>query len=123
LAVDTSALLAIQFEEAKKSWVLECLRSSETEPKMSVINLTETSILIRSRRLATYARVLEDILGLVRIVAPTLSQAELAAEARLRFPLNLGDCFAYALAKSVNEPILTLDADFRKTDARVLHPS
>jgi ribonuclease VapC len=30
--------------------------------------------------------------------------------------LNLGDCFAYALAKSLGEPLLCKGDDFRETD-------
>lgn len=38
------------------------------------------------------------------------------------FPLKLGDCFAYALAKTENCPLLTLDRDFRATDIAALLP-
>jgi len=58
----------------------------------------------------------------IRIVCPTRRQAEMAAAARLRFPLNLGDCFAYALAMDEDCPLLTLDKDFRSTDIRVVLP-
>jgi ribonuclease VapC len=30
--------------------------------------------------------------------------------------LNYGDCFSYALAKALNEPLLFKGDDFRKTD-------
>jgi ribonuclease VapC len=30
--------------------------------------------------------------------------------------LNFGDCFAYALAKDMNEPLLFKGEDFRRTD-------
>ena len=46
----------------------------------------------------------------------------MAAAARLRYPFNLGDCFAYALAKEQNEPLLTLDRDFRRADIPVILP-
>jgi uncharacterized protein with PIN domain len=46
----------------------------------------------------------------------------LAAAARLKFPLNLGDCFAYALSAIENQPILTLDEDFRRCDRPLLIP-
>ncbi|MDX2178014.1 MAG: type II toxin-antitoxin system VapC family toxin [Bryobacteraceae bacterium] len=122
MVVDTSAILAVQFDEALSPWVVGRLRASETEPRMSVVNLTEAFILIRSRRLADYGELVADILRLVRVEPPTLAQAEVAALARLRYPLNLGDCFAYALAKETDEPLLTLDSDFRSTDIRVISP-
>lgn len=50
-------------------------------------------------------------------------QSVLAAEAFIRFgkgrhsaKLNLGDCFSYALAKSLNAPLLYKGEDFAKTD-------
>ena len=53
---------------------------------------------------------------------PTESHAEIAARARLRYPLNLGDCFAYALAKDEDQALLTLDRDFRRSDLKVILP-
>jgi len=32
--------------------------------------------------------------------------------------LNLGDCFSYAAAKTLNAPLLYVGADFAKTDIR-----
>jgi uncharacterized protein with PIN domain len=61
-------------------------------------------------------------LGL-RYVPPSVEQARVAAQARLRFPLNLGDCFAYALAVEEDTSILTLDTDFRAVDRPVILPS
>ena len=51
-------------------------------------------------------------------------QAQAAAEAFQRFgkgqghpaQLNLGDCAVYALAKTVNEPLLFVGDDFARTD-------
>lgn len=50
-------------------------------------------------------------------------QSVLAAEAFLRFgkgrhpaKLNLGDCFSYALAKSLQAPLLYKGEDFARTD-------
>jgi uncharacterized protein with PIN domain len=58
----------------------------------------------------------------IQFVPPTLEHARIAATARLKFPLNLGDCFVYALAATANEMILTLDDDFRKCNLPVLLP-
>ena len=40
----------------------------------------------------------------------------------MKYPLNLGDCFAYALAVTEKRAILTLDRDFTKTDVRSVVP-
>jgi ribonuclease VapC len=54
----------------------------------------------------------------------TEAQARIAREAYRDFGrgsghpagLNLGDCFAYALAKAANEPLLFKGNDFARTD-------
>ncbi len=58
------------------------------------------------------------------IIEPfTVEQAHIARQAFLDFGngrhpagLNFGDCFAYALAKAMREPLLFKGDDFRKTD-------
>jgi uncharacterized protein with PIN domain len=55
-------------------------------------------------------------------VPPSVEQARVAAAARLRYPLNLGDCFVYALAVEEQSSILTLDGDFRAVDCSVVTP-
>ena len=61
-------------------------------------------------------------LGL-ELVAVNVDQADLAVRAILAFgkgrhpaKLNLGDCFAYALAKSLDVPLLFKGEDFARTD-------
>jgi uncharacterized protein with PIN domain len=58
----------------------------------------------------------------IRFVPPDVQQARIAAEARLRYPLNLGDCFAYALPVVEDLPILAVDRDFRSTDRPAMSP-
>ena len=61
----------------------------------------------------------------MKLAAIDKEQTNLAIEAFRRFGkgrhrarLNLGDCFAYALAKSRSEPLLFKGDDFRHTDIR-----
>lgn len=90
---------------------------------MSTVNYAEALILIRDRQPQLFHEIREAIqASSIRLVAPTPEQAEIAAAARSRYPLNLGDCFAYALAKYEECPVLTLDRDFRRTDVRVVLP-
>ncbi|MGE3931835.1 MAG: type II toxin-antitoxin system VapC family toxin [Rhodospirillaceae bacterium] len=59
----------------------------------------------------------------IEALAPDRDVVRIVGEARHRLPLNFGDCFAYAHAKLLGVPLLTLDSDFLKTDlAAVLHP-
>ncbi len=60
----------------------------------------------------------------IRLIEVNLDQAQLAREAHRRYgkamgpsaQLNFGDCFAYALAKSLDAPLLFKGNDFSQTD-------
>ena len=123
MVVDTSILLAIFFNEKSGPWAADQLQQNRRDLQMSTVNYAEALILIQDRQPHLFAEIREAIeSSSIRLVAPTAGQAETAASARLRYPLNLGDCFAYALAKHESCPLLTLDADFRKTDVAVVRP-
>lgn len=62
----------------------------------------------------------------IEIEDVTVEQAHLARQAFLDFgrgrhpaKLNFGDCFAYALAKALGEPLLFKGTDFRQTDVQI----
>ena len=72
---------------------------------MSTVNYAEALILIEDRQPQLASEIRDAIaLSSIRLIPPTVEHAETAAAARLRYPLNLGDCFAYALAKSADCP-------------------
>jgi ribonuclease VapC len=62
----------------------------------------------------------------VAVEPVTLSQVVIARDAHRRFgrgsghpaKLNFGDCFAYALATELDEPLLFVGQDFIHTDVR-----
>ena len=90
---------------------------------MSTVNLAEVLIRLRDRQPTLFPELQQRLLSSgIRFIPPDHAQAVIAAEARLRFPLNLGDCFAYALARAEQCPILTLDEDFRGVDVAVVIP-
>jgi len=124
VVVDTSVVLAILFNEPAAAWAADQLEAHAGELRMSTVNLTECLIRLRDRQ-PHLAPVLEEQLleSGIRFVAPDVGQAQIAAEARLRFPLNLGDCFAYALARAEGCSVLSMDEDFRKLDIAVVLPS
>ena len=123
MVVDTSILLAILFNEKHGPWSADRLQKHYGDLQMSTVNYAETLILVQDRQPSLFQDIREAIeVSAIRLVAPDARQAELAASARLRYPLNLGDCFAYALAKQEDCPVLTLDRDFRKTDVPVILP-
>ena len=122
MVIDTSALLAILFQEEFGGWAKEQLRAS-AQLRMSVVNYAEALILVADRRVGATGEVRAALrASSIRLAPPTPGQAELVAIARLRYPLNLGDCFAYALAKEEDCPLLTLDRDFRNCDIEVVLP-
>jgi ribonuclease VapC len=119
VVVDTSALLALVLDEPHAPWVLQQLGKFKQATLMSTVNLAEALIIVRSRhKKAITAEAAERQLmaSELRYIPPSVEHARLAAIARHRYPLNLGDCFAYALSASENCPILTLDEDFQSCD-------
>ena len=124
MVVDTSVLLAILFNEEFGPSALDQLQSNGERLRMSTVNYAEALSLIEDRQPQMPRELLEAIASSsIRLVTPTPEHAEIAPSARLRYPLNLGDCFAYALAKCEDCPLLTLDRDFRTTDLAVILPN
>lgn len=123
LILDTSVLLALYFGEPQASWALDHMQKSRGLLSMSTVNLTETLIRLRDRQPVRFVELERQLLNSgIRFVPPDIEQARIAAEARLRFPLDLGDCFVYALARIESQAILTLDSDFRCLDVAVITP-
>jgi len=90
---------------------------------MSVVNYAELMILITDRQPRRSGEIRDALeASSIRLVPVTVEEAEIAAAARFRYPLNLGDCFAYALAKREDCALLTVDRDFRKCDIPVVLP-
>lgn len=126
MVVDTSALMAILLQEEDARTYADAIAGASTV--MSAASYVELTIVALSRGLRGRAE-LEATLAdaLIEIVPVTIDQAQLAADAYERYGkgrhpagLNFGDCFAYALARSRNEPLLFKGEDFALTD--VLRP-
>lgn len=123
MVVDTSVILAIFFNEKYSDWAVKQMNIHARELRMSTVNLTETLIHLQDRQPQLFTSLEDKLLyNGIRFVAPDVEQSRIAAAARIKFPLNLGDCFAYALASQEDCPILTLDKDFRVLNHEVIHP-
>jgi ribonuclease VapC len=127
MVVDTSAILAIIFEEQDADLFLGKLAKAKSR-QTSVVSYVEASMLMISRRGASAERELDLMLqdAEIIVVPVSLDQARLATTAfrhygKGRHPagLNFGDCFSYGLAKSCAEPLLFKGYDFAKTDIDV----
>lgn len=120
MVVDTSALLAVLFAEPQAQRLAQIL-STANQPMMSAVNYTECLIRVLDRA-PDAAETLELALAefALEVVPVDRVLASAAAQARLQYPVNLGDCFAYSLAKARGLPLLTLDSDFSKTDVQLV---
>lgn len=126
MIVDTSVIIAILRDEPDAAEISEVLERPQVR-RMSAVTYVEVAVVVDSNRNPVLSRRLDDLLRDLQIaVEPvTLNQARLAREAyrdfgkgRHRVGLNFGDCFAYALARSLNEPLLFKGNDFRHTDIK-----
>jgi len=124
MIVDTSAIIAILRDEPDARDLASALQEADIR-RISAATYVETAIVADSNRNALISSSLDSFLSrsLISIEPFTVEQARLAREAyrdfgkgRHRAGLNLGDCFAYALAKEKGEPLLFKGDDFRKTD-------
>lgn len=123
MVVDTSIILAIFFQEDHAEWAIEQMNTHSKSLRMSTVNLTETLIRLQDKQPQLFTKLEEKLLHSgIRFVPPDIEQSQIAAKARIKFPLNLGDCFVYALAIQENCPILTLDSDFRVLNHEIIYP-
>ena len=124
IVVDASALVAIGDEEPEADHFLEILE--RTVSCIAAVNYVETGlILIGRRRLATQEDLDDWLRGLGVKVTPDENLSSEALSAYLTYgrryhpaKLNLADCFAYALAKMLDAPLLYKGGDFSQTDIR-----
>ncbi len=131
MIVDASALVAILRDEPDGEDFRGLLAAADSS-RMSAATLLETAIVIDSTREPRLSRLLDEFLlrSGISIAPVTESQARIAREAYRDFGrgsghparLNFGDCFSYALAKDVDEPLLFKGDDFHHTDVRVAAP-
>ncbi|EJL24991.1 hypothetical protein PMI01_04567 [Caulobacter sp. AP07] len=127
MIVDTSALLAIALREPERdAFYVLMLRAKRR--RMSAASYVEAAEVYMRRMGAPIGISLlnRDIAQLrIEIVALTAEQAYAAVEARRTYgkgrhdaDLNYGDSFVYALAKSLDEPLLFKGNDFIHTDVK-----
>ena len=125
MIVDTSAVIAILRNEQDATSYAKAIADASIR-RISAANYVETAAVIDGSRDPVASRRFDDLLREARFVIEpvTESQARIAREAYRDFGrgsghaarLNLGDCFAYALAKVLDEPLLFKGDDFIHTD-------
>lgn len=127
IVVDTSALAAIVFKEPEREMFLSLLLA-EPRKAMSAASVVEAAhVYTKAYGPEIVSNGLDrdlQMLG-IEIVDVDRVQVRTAVEAAMTFGkgrhparLNLGDCFSYALAKSLKAPLLFKGGDFAHTDIR-----
>ena len=124
MVIDSSAVMAILRMEPTAVAVAHAL---DTDPVrlMAAPTRVEVGIVAEGRLGTEGARMVERFLrdGEVEVLPFDRRQADLAVDAWRRYGkgqhpagLNLGDCFSFAAARAVGEPLLCVGGDFPLTD-------
>ncbi|SFL94995.1 type II toxin-antitoxin system VapC family toxin [Methylobacterium pseudosasicola] len=120
--IDTSIFIAILLGEPDAAIHSQAIR---LYPKRVMAAATYLECAMVSSKKTTGRADLDDWLlrEMVAVVPVDHALAQIAADAFARFGkgrhpagLNFGDCFAYALARSLNAPLLFKGDDFARTD-------
>ena len=125
MIVDASAILAIILQEEDGARFSDAIAETAEPCAISPVNYLECCVRIDRLPDKAHASRIDEILQTmgVEIATVTPEQAVLARQAYQRFGkgrhparLNLGDCFAYALARSQGRKLLFKGDDFARTD-------
>ncbi|MCP4702742.1 MAG: type II toxin-antitoxin system VapC family toxin [Gammaproteobacteria bacterium] len=124
MVIDSSAIIAILEDEPEIDRIAEAIEN-DPDRFMSAVSLVESAIVIENRHGARGGGELDLLVKKVdiEIISVTPEQAILARQAHREYgkgrhpaKLNFGDCFSYALAKALQQPLLFKGDDFGKTD-------
>jgi ribonuclease VapC len=125
--VDTSALMAVLRSEPDASLFAEALQTLDPL-HMSAGTLLEVGTVVLHKRGMARIPELYSLIAFAGIEIAPVSEAQVhdAIDAYRRFgkctrhpaQLNFGDCFAYALAKELDQPLLYKGNDLSATDVR-----
>jgi len=125
IAVDTSALVAIVFDEAERPAFLQVIQRA-SQALISIVSVVEARVVVYGRRGQRGIVIVDDVLRLpmFEIIPPAAAELEAAYAAFVAYGkgsghpanLNFGDLFSYALAKVHGLPLLFKGNDFSQTD-------
>ena len=124
MVIDTSAVVAILFEEEDQRRYAEAIESASIR-LVSAVTRVELSFVVEGRKRVAGRERLERFFALTGadVAAVTPQQATLAISAFRNFGkgrhpagLNIGDCFSYALARATGHPLLFKGNDFAQTE-------
>jgi ribonuclease VapC len=128
MIVDTSVIIALVREEPEAPSFGRAL-SRAVRPRISAANWVEAAMVAEGRGQADGAGRFDRVMAAsgIEVVGVTPDMARRARDAWRRFGkgqhpagLNFGDCFSYALAAELDEPLLFKGDDFSKTDVKAV---
>ncbi len=124
MIVDSSGLVAVLRNEDDAERYIDALVRAAS-PRLSAPSYVETAAVVDSNRDPVLSRRLDELIEQAGIVVEAFTEhhAAVARQAYRDFGkgsghparLNLGDCFAFALAETTGEPLLYKGADFAHT--------
>jgi ribonuclease VapC len=127
--IDTSVLVALILREPEAMAYVVTIGAAPVR-RLSAASYVEFAAVIDGRRDPVLSNALDASIRASRIeVVPfTVEQARIARIAYQQFgrgsghpaQLNMGDCFAYALARDLGEPLLFKGDDFALTDIELV---
>ena len=124
MIVDTSAILAVLFDEPDAERFTRAIAEAP-HCRMPTANFLEAALVVEGRAGLAGGHELDLFIerAAIELVPVSVEHAQAARQAWRRFGkgnhsagLNFGDCFAYALAEVTGEPLLYKGEDFALTD-------
>jgi ribonuclease VapC len=128
IVIDSSALIAIINREPERPQFLRLIAAADRR-LISAATFLEAKIVVLGRfgpgAMANFAVLMEEMAPDIVPLDATLADAAFAAFERFgkgrhsKAALNFCDCIAYALAKTLDSPLLFKGTDFSETDVQV----
>jgi len=131
IVVDSSAVIAIMFGEPSSEALLARL-VADPDRVISAASYLESGTVLAGRRRTDRVLAIDDLDEFlssagIELAALDAQQAHIALRARILHgrgmghggTLNFGDAFSYALAKTLDAPLLFVGDDFATTDVKV----
>ena len=129
MIIDTSVVVAILHREHDGPAFAFAMASAPVR-RLSAASYVELAAVVDGRRNPVTSGAVDSVLRAlhIEVVPLTVEQARIARVAYQQFGrgsghparLNMGDCFAYALARDLGEPLLLKGDDFARTDIELV---
>ena len=129
MIIDTSVLVALILREPEAMAYATAMAAAPVR-RLSAASYVELAAIIDGRRDPVLSNAIDPSIRAshIDVVPFTVEQARIARVAYQQFGrgsghparLNMGDCFAYALARDLGEPLLFKGGDFALTDIELI---